>query len=319
MPDYAMLIEPSANRVYRATAPALLRAELDVVLAGALGNVTETMLGGVRYLTARCDQPLDELQIALVSNASSLYALYEQRGGLLSPVDLKVWDRFDDDLVTIQRYVGKTNELFTKLLLNVTLASSPRSLARHLAGDPVKVLDPLCGRGTSLNQALMYGMDASGVEIDKKDFEAYGVFIRTWLQDKRLKHRAKPSPARRLTIPFHAKDFGPQQVVDIVQDDTLNAGAHFPKSGFDLIIADLPYGIQHGARPDLLAAALPVWRTLLKGGGAMGLSWNTRVTSRADVETVLVGAGLEPRTAAGFEHRVDRTITRDLVVATKPG
>ena len=33
-------------------------------------------------------------------------------------------DRFDDDLLTIPKYPGKTNEQFTRLLLNVTLAST---------------------------------------------------------------------------------------------------------------------------------------------------------------------------------------------------
>ena len=35
------------------------------------------------------------------------------------------------------------------------------------------VFDPLCGRGTTLNQALMYGYDAAGLDVDGKDFEAY--------------------------------------------------------------------------------------------------------------------------------------------------
>ncbi len=37
---------------------------------------------------------------------------------------LRRLDRYDDDLLTILKYPGKTNEQFTKLLLNVTLASS---------------------------------------------------------------------------------------------------------------------------------------------------------------------------------------------------
>ena len=44
------------------------------------------------------------------------------------------------------------------------------------------VLDPLCGRGTTLNQALMYGYDAIGIDTDGKDFDIYSAFIRTWLQ-----------------------------------------------------------------------------------------------------------------------------------------
>ncbi len=54
---------------------------------------------------------------------------------LLRPTALRPLAYFDDDLLTIQKYSGKTNEQFTKLLLNVTvLASSfaPQMLDRRL-------------------------------------------------------------------------------------------------------------------------------------------------------------------------------------------
>ncbi len=35
----------------------------------------------------------------------------------------------------------------------------------------------------------MYGFDCAGVEIDKKAFDAYAVFIERWAKDKRLKHQ----------------------------------------------------------------------------------------------------------------------------------
>ena len=143
---------------------------------------------------------------------------------------LRRLDRFDDDLLTILKYPGKTNEQFTKLLLNVTLASSA------FAGEPgrrrLAVLDPLCGRGTTLNQALMYGFDAYGADIDARDVEAYAVFIQRWLKDKRLKHQADFSPvrrdrkvvARRLTAEFAAsKDeykAGDIQHLEVVETDT---------------------------------------------------------------------------------------------------
>ena len=41
------------------------------------------------------------------------------------------------------------------------------------------MLDPLCGRGTTLNQALTYGYDAAGIDLDGKDFEAYSAFLQT--------------------------------------------------------------------------------------------------------------------------------------------
>ena len=121
------------------------------------------------------------------------------------------------------------------------------------------MLDPLCGRGTTLNQALMYGFDAYGADIDARDVEAYAVFIQRWLKDKRLKHRADFSPvrrdrkvvARRLTAEFAAtKDeykAGDVQRLEVVEADTIRIGEFFRAASADLVVADLPYGIQHGS------------------------------------------------------------------------
>ena len=203
----AFLVLPSHNRVYADAAPSLARAEL-AVLSGALtdgkidaGSVAETAIGGVPYVTFEIDE-LSPRDAGVLANLSCLYALFEVTGGagseLLRPVPVRRLDRLDDDLLSILKYPGKTNEQFTKLLVNVTLASS--AFAAELAGPgsrrPV-VLDPLCGRGTTLNQALMYGFDAHGMDIDARDFDAYSVFIKRWLQDKRLKHRGEKSSTVR--------------------------------------------------------------------------------------------------------------------------
>jgi tRNA G10 N-methylase Trm11 len=269
-------------------------------------------------------------------------------------VPLRRLDRYDDDLLTILKYQGKTNEQFTKLLLNVTLASS--DLAGAAGSRRLCVLDPLCGRGTTLNQALMYGFDAHGADIDARDVEAYAVFIQRWLKDKRLKHRADFSPvrrdrkvvARRLTAEFAAsKDeykAGDLQRLEVVEADTARVGEFFRPASADLVVADLPYGVQHGShgtgraagggeRPgdsgktlarsplDLLHAAAPAWARALRPGGALGISWNTRVARREDAAAALAAAGLQvlddgPYRA--FRHRVDQAITRDVLVARKP-
>src|ERR1051326_8038795 len=103
--------------------------------------------------------------------------------------------RYDSDLITIPKYAGKTNEQFTKLVLNLTLLGS--AFARRMLDGNLTVFDPLCGRGTTLNQALMYGYDGIGVEIDGKDVEAYKLFLQTWLKRKRLKHTADLVPVRQ--------------------------------------------------------------------------------------------------------------------------
>jgi SAM-dependent methyltransferase len=345
MTRYALLIQPSANRVYADAATSLAAAELaafsESVLGCALSAAEATKRGGVPYLEFEADRLRPE-DCAFLANISALYALFEVTGGLLRPVELTALDRYDDDLITIQKYQGKTNEQFTKLLLNVTLLASafaPDMLARKLT-----VLDPLCGRGTTLNQALMYGYDAAGVDEDRKDFDAYRAFIRTWLTRKRIKHKVTYDgpvrrdgtvAGRRLQVSVAgSKDeqkAGQTQLVDMVCADTTRAGEFVRPGTVDLVVTDAPYGVQHGSRSagsglarrphELLAAAVPVWATLLRPGGAVGIALNTLVAPRADVAAVLASAGLEPVESPpyqGFRHRVDQAITRDIVVARKP-
>lgn len=345
MAGYALLLLPSANRVYAEAAAGLARAELQLFgnagPAGQLGEIAEAAIGGVRYITFEAPA-LDARAVAFLSNLSAAYALFERTAGLLRPVELRRLDRYDDDLITIQKYPGKTNEQFTKLLLNVTLLSS--AFAAEMLTRKLTVLDPLCGRGTTLNQALTYGFDAAGVDLDQQDFDAYRAFIRTWLQRKRLKHdvtydgpvrRNGKVVARRLQIAVaptkQAWQAGATQRADIVNADTLAAAEFFRPSSADVLVTDAPYGVQHGSRSaakglargplDLLRQAIPVWASLLRPGGAVGIAWNTLVAKREDLSAILAQAGLEPLSEPpylGFRHRVDQAITRDILVARKP-
>jgi predicted RNA methylase len=344
MQQYAMLISPSANRVYARTAARMAANEIRVLSAhaldGAIEEVEETVIGGVPYLVFRSDA-LSARDLRLLANLSSLYALFAVRGDLLKPIEIERLDRYDDDLISILKYVGKTNEQFTKLLLNVTAAVA-LAPDRILSGG-VKVLDPMCGRGTTLNQAAMYGWDASGVEIDKRDFEAYSAFVQRWLKDKRLKHTAVSSRVKRegrgvgqrTRVEFAATKerhrAGDLQALEIVNADTLRSGEVFKRGSFDLVVTDAPYGVQHAAVKDtraltrkpteVLEAAVPVWADLLKRGAAMGISWNLYTTPRAELIAILEEAGLEvmdDEPFLDFEHRVDQAINRDLIVARKP-
>ncbi len=166
---------------------------------------------------------------------------------------------FGSDLLTIQKYSGKTNEYFTKLLLNVTAMAtdSPMDL---VTGRP-RVLDPMCGRGTTLNQAMMYGLDAAGIDIDGKDFDAYAAFIKTWLKNNRVKHQAEVAGIRRekavlgrrlhVTLGASKKRYksGETMEITVVNADSVGAGKFFRPASFDLIVTDAPYGVQHGSRP----------------------------------------------------------------------
>ncbi|MBM7791040.1 TRM11 family SAM-dependent methyltransferase [Tenggerimyces flavus] len=337
MTEYALLVLPAANRVYADATPALTRAELGAVLGDAVGAAAETTFGGVSYVTFTADLAPDA--IAKLSNLSSVYALFAREGELLRPVELTPLATYDDDLITIPKYAGKTNEHFTKLLLNVTVAASAFATAER----KLHVFDPLCGRGTTLNQALMYGWDATGMDVDGKDFDAYAAFLKTWLRRKRLKHRADITPVRRerktlgrrLDVTVSATPelhkAGVSQSLTVVNADTLLGRDVFRASAFDLIVADAPYGVQHGSRAagqsslsrsplDLLRKAVPIWVELLRAGGAIGLSWNTHVAPRTDVAELFASSGLTVRDEPpydGFRHWVDQSIDRDIVVAVK--
>ncbi|NKQ57264.1 SAM-dependent methyltransferase [Amycolatopsis sp. K13G38] len=338
--DYGILLYPSANRVYADTAPALLRAELAVfahALSTAPTGVEERRLGGVPYLTFTTEARLSEKDIALLSNLSSLYALFELAGDALRPLEVAPLEKFDSDLLTIQKYAGKTNELFTKLLLNVTLLSTSDPAA--FLTRPLHVLDPLCGRGTTLNQAMIYGLDATGVERDGRDFEAYERFIKTWLRGKRIKHTAESGQLRRNKVKLGQRlelgfgvtkeqyKAGDIRRVSYLNCDTVTGTELLKTSSVDAIVTDAPYGVQHGSHRsedlsrsplDLLDEAMPHWVRTLRSGGALGIAWNTHVAKRDEMAAVLGAAGLEVIETPDFAHRVDQAILRDLMVARKP-
>jgi SAM-dependent methyltransferase len=341
--SYALLVSPSANRVYAQVAPDLTLAELRVlgetVLRDRLSGVRRLDLAGVDYVGL--DGDLHGSDLDHLAQVSTAQALFEREGDLLRPVPLRRLDRFDDDLLTILKYQGKTNELFTRLLLHVTVLAS--ASADRMLTDRLRILDPLCGRGTTLNQALMYGWHAAGVDVDERDVEAYAAFLPAWLKRKRLKHTTGSSRLRRdgrtlgrrfeaeLAEDKEAWAAGDTITVSVAAADTLETPAIFRTAGFDAIVTDAPYGVQHGSRAgrglqrsplDLLAAAVPGWAQTLRPGGALGVAVNTHTSPRADTLAMLADAGLRPvDTPAyrGFEHRVDQAIVRDIVVATKRG
>jgi len=214
-------------------------------------------------------------------------------------------------------------------------AAAPRMVDGHIT-----VCDPLCGRGTTLNQALMYGYDAIGVEIDAKAVEAYEAFLKAYLRRKRLKHTAALVPVRRagkrvarrleVTVAATRDDHrvGAVQRLMVLSADTTRLEGLIRTPCADVLVADLPYGVTHGSHDgtgglsrsplELLERAVPQWSAMLRPGGAVGLSWNLKVAGRAAAEEILRAGGLEIVPHADLAHRVDQAIERDVLVARKP-
>lgn len=339
-----LLLAPSANRVYSGDAARLNTAEI-TVLAKALGveaTVRPVTVAGVDYLAIEGDSPqLDRI----VSEASGAFALFGAQSGALTPTRLDRRRIYTDDVITIQKYQGKTNEQFTHLLLNVTAAFTKRP--QNLLDGTLHVLDPMCGRGTTLNTCLLRGIDVTGVDVDKADFEQYQAFITTWLRNHRLKHDVDTTQIRRDSVSYgralmvevaatkEAWKAGETQQVTFLNADTRKLPKFMKKASVDVIVADTPYGVQHGSHGErldrspsgLLERSLPGWIQTLRTGGAMGLAYNRHVVKPEELADVLSDAGLTVVYGAGvedgpvepdaFRHRVDASIDRDIVVARK--
>ncbi len=332
---YVLLTLDSSNRLYASQAGELLVGELLAVretLHTAIDDVEALTLGSVHYV-ALTASGLDDHDRFILSNLSSVRALFELLpDDLLRPLELDQLAYFGSDLVTIQRYPGKTNEQFTHLLLNLAVAASSAAAERSSKGQPVRVLDPVAGRGTTLNRALTYGYNVAGVEIAAADVDQYRTFITTYLKNTRIKHKLTEEKIRKGSlagVSRFAVRIGGGQHLELVRGDTTDAANYFPARSFDVLVADLPYGVQHRAAAagsaarspqELLSESLDGWAELLRSGGALALAFNTKTLRRNDVDDLLLAHGFEPvHHPVSFEHVVDRSITRDLAVARKPG
>lgn len=330
--DHLVLLAPSSNRVYAAEATQLAAAELSIMLGRVIGpeEIQTVNLAGVDYLRIP-HVSLDSDTTTILGRLSGTLAVFRRAGDGLHPVAVRPPDWFDDDFVGIPKYAGKTNEQFTRLLVNVTAASASRDL-----GPDAVILDPLCGRGTTLSTGWTLGFDVAGVDGDRPAVEAYDAFLRTYLRRKRIKHHAELAPVRRegrslgrrLTVTATPHPDRRQLSLTVFTGDTRQSAALFGRRRFDLVVADLPYGIVHRGRGEdrgddqrvaaLVEEALPIWAGQLKRGGALGLSWNTFTVTRERLSRLVAGVGLRLCNDGAylrFGHRVDASIHRDVLVA----
>lgn len=320
-------IAPQRSTQYAALAGALAAHELRLCPIGHLiGPIEPIILGGREFLRFDLQsEPDGEAieELGRLATVSAFFVYYERlgrvAGPLLRPIETGFEPAFPPDLVTTRRYRGKTNELFTHFMCNVARFSSG---LRNRPWSTLRVFDPLSGGGTTLFTALTLGAEAAGVEADAQDVESTAAFIRQYMRENKIACEVREERfkgvGRRWT--FTLGQTPPRRCI-LALGDTRDS----PKliSGFrpHLIVADLPYGIQHkGQLTDLLTAALPVWASLLPTGGAMVLAWESSRLDRAEmIELLQRSAPLTVLNGPPYDalaHRVDRVIKeRDLVVA----
>jgi tRNA G10 N-methylase Trm11 len=278
-------------------------------------------------------ESLSEADITLLSRLSFVYAIFAVENALLRPLCKNAHYYFDDDISMILKYNGKTHELFTRMMLNIGICNN-----RFPHADEVWVLDPLCGKGTTLFEGLLCKYHMCGVDIDGNMVHEAYVFLKKYLERLRFKHTThteritiQNETAQRYQIALSRDKSDGKTQVEYIAGDTRHVGAYYRKNTFHAIVGDLPYGVQHGSKADkgkskgasrnalpLLLEALPGWHRVLKPGGTLVLAWNLFLISRAEMEDALQTHGFVVEATAGsFVHRVDQAIERDIIIGMK--
>ncbi len=332
MPVLVAQIAPQRSTQYAALADALAPHELQLsALSPLLAGITPVCMGGQDYLRLELTAMPDARQMQELGALAMTSAFFELRnqidaddGPWLRPVDTGFQAAFPTDMVMARRYRGKTNELFTRFLLNIARYSSA------FAAEPwreLRVFDPLAGGGTTLFSALVLGAHVAGVEKDAQDVQTTAAFIEQYAREEGIACQVKEERLKKVGRRwwFELGKVEPRRCLltlgDTLQSAQLLAGFKKPH----LIVGDLPYGIQHhGKLEALLRQTLPLWTSLLMPGGAMALAWDATRFPREDMialaqqalpaQCVILNA--PPYNA--LMHRVDRVIKRRDVLCVGP-
>ena len=332
MMEYLLLANPGHNRVYLDAAKGAAVAELSRLLPGC--KAEEGEIGGQPAFRLTCASPLEGQALEACAKSSLFYALFEVVGDLLRPVTVADWRYLPESLNTIVKYPGKTNEQFTRMMVNLALS------ACETVREIPTLLDPMCGQGTTLFDAAIRGWNAVGLEVQEQPVHKGATYFVKYLESGRYKHKRSEEKrtqggkriAQLVTVEYAAKkdDWYAENTrkVQFFRADSALCEQLLPKNAADLLACDLPYGVQHGASgggslqrnaAKLVAEVAPGWRKALRPGAGVALAYNSLTTPRHQLAAAMEQAGFEvlPQ-VEGLEHRVDQSILRDVLVARKP-
>src|SRR6266581_3953703 len=330
----ALTITPQRSAQYSNMTAALAAPELLASpLGAAIRHVEPVMLAGQAHLLVDIDDTAVPDMLPILSRLGATSAAYEYFahigeivGPLLRPLEPCFTPFVPLEMAETRRYKGKTNEIFTHVLLNIAIFAGAYS---GQFTERLRVLDPLAGGGTTLFLALAAGYDAFGIEHARQDVDTTVVFIRQYFNSIHMPYKELVERGRRVgrRYQFEIGRKGATHRLVLAHGDTCEANLHMQEvpggPHMHAIVGDLPYGIQHfGEIAGMLSKALPVWESILLPGGTIALAWNaTRIERTAMIDLVEQQTQLRIRNDplyTQFVHTVDRVIKkRDILVAVK--
>ena len=331
---YTFELIKHANIRYRDSLPSLARCELFAMLfsLGISCDISAESMGGSFFLTFECRE-LTEKELSFLSGHSSVVFIAEKKDGLLRPLSVPSEAYLPDDLPEVLKYKGKTGVTFTRMMINTAAAlSSFRDPV-----NPLTFFDPLCGKGTGCFCALTAGMNAAGIDVDRKDVREAADYFSRYLQFHKLKHEIKnrsetvskqavPVTSFRFAATKEDYQSGNVRSLTLACADTAESPVLFRRDRAHIIATDLPYGIQHapqaGAKPEslqhFLSRVLPAWKQALYPGGTLAVSFNTLTLPTDRVKDMLIQSGFKlPRNDmfGCLRHDVEHAVVRDVVFA----
>lgn len=334
---YAMLLKPHANTRYRQSLLTLALTELECCLQawGLYDGAELCDIAGEPFVAFNAEDLTPEMWRSLSSHSGCCFAARIQDGALI-PVERTGRRYLPDELSQVLKYKGKTNADFTRMLLHCARDAS--AFAR--SQEPLTVLDPLCGKATTLFCALDEGDNAIGMDIDAKALGEADTYFERFLKLHRFKHRREVSS---LTLPggkgvkcttFTMADTperfkaGDSRSLKLIYSDLDRLPKLLRPESCHLAVGDLPYGVQHAPQEGQRIASLEKLVTkaaagcagVLRKGGALALSFNAYTLRRGQVVHAMVSAGLQVLNEPpynGFAHWVEQAVDRDAVIALK--
>ncbi len=200
-----------------------------------------------------------------------------------------------------------------RAMLNLSYNTAPIS----------RVLDPMGGYGQTLFECVLRGVDGATLEISPTASKRSAQNLRKLLQ--RLGRHFEESHDGTCHL-FVTHD-SPQNRYQIINGDTRAAHRYLSGQQFDSLITDFPYGIRAGSRneklnpislDELLNAALPSWRHLLKSNGTIVVAYNLNTLPHETVLDLIQKHRFRQRFAdVDLRARVSPKIYRDIVAFEK--
>ena len=332
---YAILINNKHYLTYNKNSDNIILSEFNILNENLnfAKDIKLENICGLNYLIFDAEDI--KKYLTKISTLSFLLGIFEYKDGYLKPIEKEFKEFINPNISSILKYSGKTNEYFTRLMINIGSYILNKN-------ENLNILDPICGKGTTLYESLVNGYNCYGIEIATKVVDEIAVFLRKYLENERYKFSYKKEKLSGENKSFKAekhifninknKESKDNKHFEVVSVNTVFADKILKKDYYDLIIGDLPYGVKHSnitnekqnsftrSPKELLEKSLDSWKKVLNKDGLLIMSWNTFLLKRNEFEKLLINKGFEVvknENLLSFEHRVDQAINRDFICIKK--